>query len=55
MAACKSVPEAPFNETVLLRKGKDDEQKALDKTKAGKAELKKKVLEGAEQSANSKK
>ena len=55
VAAYKSVPEAAFNEMVLHRKEKDDEQKALDKTKAAKAELKKRVLEGAEQSANSKK
>ena len=54
MAACRSVPEAVFNEMVLQRKEKDDHQKALDKTKAAKAELKKRVLEGAEQSANSK-
>ena len=55
VAACKSVPDAVFNEMLLQRKEKDDQQKALDKTKAAKAELKKRVLEGAEQSGGSKK
>ena len=55
VTACKSVPDAVFNEMVLQRKEKDDQQKALDKTKAAKAELKKRVLEGAEQSGGSKK
>ena len=40
---------------VLQRKGKDDHQKALEKTKAAKAELKKGELEGAEQSRSRKK
>ena len=47
-AAYKSIPDAVFNEMVLQRKEKDDHQKALDKTKVAKAELKKRVLEGAE-------
>ena len=55
MADCKSVPDAVSNEMVLHRKEKDDQQKALDKTKAANAELRKRVLEGAEQSGSSKK
>ena len=55
MAACKSVPDVVFNEMVFQRKENDDQQKALDKTKAAKAVLKKRVLEGAEQSGSSKK
>ena len=55
MAACESVTDAVLNEMVLQRKEKDDHQKALDKTKAAKAELKKSVLEGDEQSGSSKK
>ena len=54
MAACKSVPEGIFNEMVLQRKEKDDQQKALVKSKAANAELRNTVLDGAEQSANSK-
>ena len=40
---------------VLQRKEKDDQQKALDKNRAAEGELKKRMLKGAEQSANSKK
>ena len=54
VAACKPVPEALFNKMVLQRKVKDDHPKALGKTHAAKAELKKRVLEGAEQSGSSK-
>ena len=39
---------------VLQRKEKDDPQKALDKTKAAKADLNKRVPEDAEQSGSSK-
>ena len=52
MIAFTSIPDAVFNEMVLQRKEKYDQQKALDKTKAAKAELKKRVLEGAEQSGS---
>ena len=55
VAACKSGPEEVFNEMVLQRKEQHDQQKAPDKTKAAKAELKKRVLGGAEQSRSSKK
>ena len=55
MAACKSIPEAGFTEMVLQRKEKDDQENALDSTKAAKAELKRRVLERTEQSGSSKK
>ena len=44
VAACKSVPEAVFNKMLLQRKENDEHGKALDETKAAKAELKKRVL-----------